>query len=163
MRRTIASACVAMLALAMVGTAGAGSGADGSTFVLTSYDGTTLTALNDQNHSFVAQLGSTTTFKPAALEKYIPDRSVQGRLRAGGGELQRRAHRRDERRRDRAFERDLLACCPAVQGKGRIPAERPVHPRRSIRAAEPGQGVPAGCLKPVTPSLAIPQTEGGGR
>jgi hypothetical protein len=63
---------VATALIAFAPGAGAGTGADGSTFVLTSYDGTTLTALNDQNHSFVAQFGSTTTFKPAALDKYVP-------------------------------------------------------------------------------------------
>ena len=50
-----------------------GNGADGSTFVLSSYDGTILVAANDQSHSFVAQFGSTMTFKPAALDKYIPN------------------------------------------------------------------------------------------
>src|SRR5262245_24252849 len=40
-------------------TAGAlaANGADGSSFVLSSYDGTTLVAMNDQNHSFTAQFG----------------------------------------------------------------------------------------------------------
>src|SRR5689334_19367840 len=70
MRQAFAVAVV--MAAITAGVAYAGDGADGSTFFLTSYDGTTLTALNDQNHSFIAQFGSTTTFKAAALDKYIP-------------------------------------------------------------------------------------------
>ena len=72
-KRGLIMATVVACAALLGGVASAGTGADGSTFVLTSYDGTTLTALNDQNHSFVAQFGSTTTFKPAALDKYNPD------------------------------------------------------------------------------------------
>jgi hypothetical protein len=70
LRKIFAAAVLA--AVVAAGAAYAGNGADGSTFVLTSYDGTTLTAVNDQNHSFIAQFGTTTTFKPAALDKYIP-------------------------------------------------------------------------------------------
>jgi hypothetical protein len=70
-RGLIMAAVVASAAL-LGGVASAGTGADGSTFVLTSYDGTTLTAVNDQGHSFIAQFGSTTAFKQAVLDKYIP-------------------------------------------------------------------------------------------
>jgi hypothetical protein len=65
---TTGIACAALLS----GTASAGNGSDGSTFVLSSYDGTTLVAVNDQGHSFLAQFGATTTLKPAALDKHIP-------------------------------------------------------------------------------------------
>lgn len=61
-----------VVAAVFVPGAGAGTGADGSSFVLQSYDGTTLVALNDQNHSFIATFGSATTFKQAALDKYVP-------------------------------------------------------------------------------------------
>lgn len=76
-RRAIGGGGVFVLLLvvalaAFAPTAFGGSGADGSSFVLISYDGTTLTALNDQNHSFIATFGSTTTFKAAALDKYVP-------------------------------------------------------------------------------------------
>lgn len=71
-KRGLIMATVVACAALLGGVASAGTGADGSTFVLTSFDGTTLTALNDQNHSFIAQFGSTTTFKPAALDKYQP-------------------------------------------------------------------------------------------
>jgi len=71
MRKALtAGILIAALAAAV---AHAGNGADGSTFVLSSYDGTTLVAINDQGHSFLAPFGTATTFKPAALEKYIPN------------------------------------------------------------------------------------------
>jgi hypothetical protein len=73
LRRRLASTLVASLALAAIPVALAGNGADGSTFVLSSYDGTTLVAMNDQGHSFLAQSGATTTFKPAPLDKYLPE------------------------------------------------------------------------------------------
>jgi hypothetical protein len=73
-RRALGALLVALFAslCALAPSALGGNGADGSSFVLTSFDGTTLTALNDEGHSFIAQFGSTTAFKPAALDKYVP-------------------------------------------------------------------------------------------
>ena len=70
MRQAIAA--VVVTAAIATGVAYAGTGADGSSFVLQSYDGTTLTASNDQNHIIIATFGSATTYKPAALDKYVP-------------------------------------------------------------------------------------------
>jgi len=56
--------------LAWAGQAAAGS-ADGSTYVLTAFDGDfSLVGLNDQGRSFQAVYGSTTRFKQAVLDKY---------------------------------------------------------------------------------------------
>jgi hypothetical protein len=71
-KRALAIAASIACAALLSGAAAAGNGSDGSTFVLSSYDGTYLTAVNDQNHSFIAQFGSDTSYKPAALDKYSP-------------------------------------------------------------------------------------------
>jgi len=61
-----------LAALGWTGQAFAG-GANGSTYVLTAFDGEfSLIGLNDQNRSFQAVYGSTTDFKQAVLDKFIP-------------------------------------------------------------------------------------------
>ena len=72
MKRLIVCACVGLLTLGVVATAGAGNGADGSTYALTSFDGTSLLGLNDQGRTFTAQIAGSTTFKSAQLDKYSP-------------------------------------------------------------------------------------------
>jgi hypothetical protein len=63
------------LVLTSLGWAGLtiADGADGSTYVLTSFDGDfALVGLNDQGRSFQAVYGSTTAFKDAVLDKFAP-------------------------------------------------------------------------------------------
>jgi hypothetical protein len=72
-KRALILATSVTSAALLSGAAAAGNGSDGSTFGLSSYDGTTLAAVNDQGHSFLAQFGATTALKPAALDRYIPN------------------------------------------------------------------------------------------
>jgi hypothetical protein len=76
MKTRISIACLTLAILlpvvAFAPSAGAGTGADGSTYVLTSFDGISLLGLNDQGRTFTAQFAGTTSFKSAQLDKYHP-------------------------------------------------------------------------------------------
>jgi len=63
-----------MIAVAGLEGQALADGADGSTYVLTSFDGdfNLIGGLNDQGRSFQAVYGSTTRFREAALEKFAP-------------------------------------------------------------------------------------------
>lgn len=69
----LALTLIASLSVALAPVAQAGSGADGSTYVLTSFDGVSLLGLNDQGRTFTAAIASWTTFKAAQLDKYSPN------------------------------------------------------------------------------------------
>ena len=76
-RRRLASGLALGLSLAVALVAfapgaGAGNGADGSTYVLTSFAGTSLLGLNDQGRTFDASLTTSTSFRQAQLDKYWP-------------------------------------------------------------------------------------------
>jgi hypothetical protein len=66
----LAGALVSSLVVA-AGPAAAGE-ANGSTYLFMSFDGTSLMGLNNQGKTFNAIYGSTTSFKSAVLDKYIP-------------------------------------------------------------------------------------------
>jgi hypothetical protein len=50
----------------------AGNGADGITFYLADYDGTTLFGVNDEGRTLSAGFDASTTFRLAKLDKYAP-------------------------------------------------------------------------------------------
>lgn len=77
----LALVSVAAVALAWAPGAGAGNGADGSTYVLTSFDGTSLLGLNDQGRTFDAQTSTETNFRQAQLDRYIPTDPVRAACR----------------------------------------------------------------------------------
>ena len=62
-----------VLAISGPGAALAGTGADGSTYFLASYDSASLLGLNDQGRTITAVLDGATTFRSARLDKYIPN------------------------------------------------------------------------------------------
>jgi hypothetical protein len=73
-RRTLRSLALGGALVSFVVAAGpaAAGDANGSTYLFTSFDGTNLMGLNNQGKTFTAIYGSTTSFKAAVLDKYIP-------------------------------------------------------------------------------------------
>jgi hypothetical protein len=63
---------VAGIAIGGPAAAMAGTGADGSTYVISSFDGTSVVGLNDQGRTLMASLDGT-TFRAAQLDRYIPN------------------------------------------------------------------------------------------
>jgi hypothetical protein len=64
----------------------AGNGADGVTFYLASYDGTSLLGVNDEGRTVNAALDSSTTYKLAQLDKYDPTDPYHLACRAAAGD-----------------------------------------------------------------------------
>jgi hypothetical protein len=70
--RKVLAASLMVAGFSCMGQATA-DGANGSTYILQSFDGTSdLMGLNDQGHYFQGFYDSTTNFKQAALDKFIP-------------------------------------------------------------------------------------------
>jgi hypothetical protein len=76
------SLSLAAAVVAFAPGAGAGNGADGSTYVLSSFDGVSLLGLNDQGRTLTSQFVGTTTYKQARLDKYHPTDPYQVACRA---------------------------------------------------------------------------------
>jgi hypothetical protein len=74
--------CAAALAAIAPG-AGAGNGADGTTYVLTSYDGVRFLGLNDQGRAITASFANVSTLRPAQLDKYFPNDPLRAACRPG--------------------------------------------------------------------------------
>lgn len=70
----VTTAALAALPVALGPLALASNGADGSTYYLDGFDGTTasFTVSNDQGRTFSATYASTTSFKLASLDRYAP-------------------------------------------------------------------------------------------
>jgi hypothetical protein len=74
MKRTISIVCLSLavlLAVVLAPAAEGSVGANGTTYVLSSFDGTTIAGVNDQGFTF-STLVASTTFKAANLGPYIP-------------------------------------------------------------------------------------------
>jgi hypothetical protein len=69
---SLAAALLGALAVVVAPVAAGSGDANGSTYVLTSFDGTSLLGLNAQGKTFYATLDSGTAFKFARIDRYQP-------------------------------------------------------------------------------------------